>query len=440
MADYRFKIQGENAPFLVQFTGGTDIRETLVEYSGDSTNECFQPSNGYTCAVLSRLCPNTTYNMKITDCVGNTVSQSFGTCSSPSPPAPAIVNLNMLGTVYNPVACVEVINSPKYLEIDPPLTTGQCMRVCFCGCANDGSLDTALIEVFKSCNGGAYSRFLCVEDDDDDCYADLGPGDCVCYSLSAVLDHTQGTQSYSCACAMLCIDQVVNLVNIDGVTCDNTSLTVQETCCTTTTTTTTATSPQTVYWQRPLYGGGAGECQTVLSKLVVDPPMTAGQSFRLCFYNCTYWCFGNFVISPLCSCAYNLNGTTKITNTDSSIEPFRLFGGPCSDYQVKNLGYIDVTAANVGNIKGCLIATSCVDNLDYAYEVKSCSRLSDISNAVGGTFNLTNTPPNGGVRTISATVGSLGSGLPLGETTDSTTRSLRELDGGAALPEFDDAV
>jgi hypothetical protein len=365
--------------------------------------------------------------MKITDCVGNTLSQSFGTCSAASPPPPSVVNINMLGIVFNPISCVEIINSPKYLEIDPPLTTGQCMRVCFCGCADDGSLDTALIEVYKRCGaGGTYSRFLCVEDDDDDCYADLGPGDSVCYSLSAVLDHTPGTQSYSCACAMLCIDCVTNLTNIDSVTCGpQDCLTVQETCCTTTTTTTTATSPQTVYWSRPLYGGSAGECQTVLSKLVVDPPMTAGQSFRLCFYNCTFWCFGNFVVEPLCSCAYNLNGTTKITNTESSIEPFRLFGGPCSDSQIKSLGYIDVTSANVGNIKGCLIATSCVDNLDYAYEVKSCSRLASISNSVGGTFNLTNTPPSGGVRTISATVGSLGTEL-LRETTDSTTRSIRD--------------
>ena len=56
MADYRFKIQGSNSPFLIQFTGGTDIREQLFEFSGDSTNKCFSPSNGYTCAILSRLC------------------------------------------------------------------------------------------------------------------------------------------------------------------------------------------------------------------------------------------------------------------------------------------------------------------------------------------------------------------------------------------------
>jgi len=402
MADYRFKIQGSASPFLIQLSAGTtSVCETVFEYSGCSSPS-FEPD--YTCAILSNLGALTCYNMKITDCVGNSYptggTYSFTTAESPIPVLTEI-NIDLLGTAYSPVNCTSILAEPKYMEITPPLTTGQCMGVNFCGVAEDGLNDTAIIEVFKRCgSGGSYSRFLCVNDGCDNCCVDLGVDDSICYNMSASLVHDINTQSYSYACTDLCIDYVSGLTNINCVTCGpNTCLNVSEICCTTTTTTTTAAAPATISWGITEVTAPAG-CECKRTSLWVTPPLEAGQSFRLCFYNKIYYCFATYLSYPVTASAYEVNNLSKIgcvTFLASYLSP-----GPY-DCTIDERGYIDVTCDNIGDISSCVQAISHIDNIGLDHVVCACTRLNSISNMVGGSYIISHALSEVSASVISGT-------------------------------------
>ena len=387
MADYRFKIQGSASPFLIQLSAGTtSVCETVFEYSGNTVN-VFDPLKAYTCAVLGELEFDTEYNMRITNCVGNVYPTGETiTFKTPVAPIPIFTNINvslLSGGTDNSVDCNNILIEPKYMEITPPLTSGQCMRVCFCGCSTDGLHDTALIEVFKRCGaGGSYSRFLYIEDDNDDCYADMGVGDAVCYNMTASLVHDTSSQSYSYACTDLCVCEVTNLINVDSVTCSNIHLSVSETCCTTTTTTTTVAAPTTIAWGIPIITASAFT-ERKTTPLTINPALEAGQSFRLCFYNKAYYCFDTYLSQPVNSHGYELNGATKVACATYVAET--LTGGPFSR-AVEERGYIDVTCDNIDNIASCVEAISHVSNDGLDHVVCSCTRLNSISNAVGGSY------------------------------------------------------
>ena len=241
MADFRFKIQGSASPFLIQLSAGTTpVCETVFEYTG-STSSSFDPLKAYTCAVLSELEFNTSYEMRITDGVGN-LYPTGGTISFITSSAPKFIEnikcVNLLsGGTDNSVDCFNVLTTPKYISIIPSLTVGESLNICLCIDSCNGATDSASVSVYKKLSGtGTYSLVGSVNNNDDCKFlTSMQYGDEICYDLNASVEHASGIQCNSIACA--CLDMInISYSGIDSISTGNTQIRVIESCCTTTTT------------------------------------------------------------------------------------------------------------------------------------------------------------------------------------------------------------
>lgn len=417
MADYRFKIQGNANPFLIQLSGGspsTFICSKTFEYSGNSSG--LDPNTLYTCAILSNLEPETDYQIKVTDCVGRSHSiPSFTTDAAPEPFVLPTIDYGMLGEPYDPSngsQCIEAINEPKYIQFSPPLSGDQCVDIKLSGYSQYDTTNTtatAILKVYKSCNGGAWERILCLDNSNGEtsCIT-IKPNDLICYELSAFIDDDgSGTVEYTTdAASCLKISEISgSTVNLNhDINIGPESLGVSQSYSyTTTTTTTTEQAPINVYWAQPLIGGD-GETVSLTSILQTDPALNSDQVFRLCFYNEGFWCFDNYLDRPICGdvCAIKEPDSNIIPNTTVSVVSETL-NGPRSCIQIADTGYVDVNCDDIknGNIRACVIAKSSFYNDNLAHMVCARTRINQVEARYGGGTYNTPATYNNGVREFS---------------------------------------
>lgn len=393
MSDFRFKIQGDANPFLIQLSAGTTpICETTFGYSG-SSSASYDAS--HKCMILSSLEPSTSYSMNIVDSVGKNYLSNFTTEGEPTPPPPKSINVDLLGT-YNATNSLESVIQPKYVEVTPPLISGECVDLTFNLIASGGTTDTATVELYKKCGvGGTYlmceSLVKTNSYDDVSVSVSMGVGDELCYNLSSSITHESGVQCLSYA--MSCLDLTNaslsgSFSGSDSITCSpQTNLRTYRECCTTTTTMPPPSPSVEVYWGQ-VVSDNEQFADKKSAPLCTNPELVEGQSFRLNIYNKAFYEFDLDINRDLCGRAYTKYGGVEVN--DAYVETEYLDGGYCADFDDSSHNvYVDCDS--ITGIFACVIACSDMGNATCEYNVYGCSELISIYDAVEGIYSMSAT-------------------------------------------------
>ena len=239
-------------------------------------------------------------------------------------------------------------------------------------------------------NGGSWTPI--VSRSNDGTYSvpsiTLNYNDKLCYDLSTTiisgnLSHGIPTINLN-GCAKIKLNSIVSNGFNGVVINDELSTTVNYT--TTTTTSTTTLQPIQIYMGNVVNNSIKSSDYCLSGNIVVNPPLTAGQSFRLYF--------------TTNSCSSSINGVSKPTSTCSFINcngsncnyATSLMGGGYlpTNSQGGGYDYIDVNSSNINNITLCVIVRGNTTN--YSDDYINCANLSfnAISNTNGGNFVLGN--------------------------------------------------
>lgn len=250
MADIRFKIDGNNPPFRVDVErNGNLVRSEVFEFSGTSNGNI--KDEGYACAIVSDLSLSTTYDVIVTDKIGNTSTPVQITTPSLSISIPVEKTISLGGQIID-VGTNRQISSPQpsYLIIDPPLEDNEAFNICLCS-TYVGSVEdnpTSFVDVCKYCaNTGQNVLLYRVNDNNDQesINTRICVGDNISYILNASIsaEPTQSESSKVC----LSIEETTLCTDIDNISMVSPSKLVASVSCnvTTTTTTTTTTAPPT---------------------------------------------------------------------------------------------------------------------------------------------------------------------------------------------------
>lgn len=433
MADLRFKISGTSTPFVARIytTGASPVLSgyQVVERSAIPT-----PLENHTCVIFSGLPPATSYNIDISDSVGTTCRTTTPITTSENPTGFIVTrNIRLLGTsVILPVTLKTAQWSPqtvadgcggKCLRIDPPLATGECIRVCLCAWTDlESGSDCSTVNVFKRTSPSAsYSLVKGVDDDTCKFTVDIGAGETVCYDgFTLVNTHTSGGPYYACnSLSIICAASSVGTSPIDCITCGpETCLTSSLTCTVPVTTTTTSNTPYKVYFSRPLYG--TVTCKpSATAKLYTDPQLPVGgtQSFRVHFYLKTHYEYDAMTINA------EMRQTAKICKSASDYDQVITNSALCTSIAATATCSFSrvVTQDTMGDLTFTVCSNDCTDNIGIPHQTYACMCICKIDQQVGGTFSYGGVLPPGTSQGIEVSTLDTSDLVPL-DTVDKTLR------------------
>ncbi len=386
MSDIRFKICGSNNIFVAKLydsTCTTVVQEKSVDYSG-------------TCVIFPNLTPNTCYNIKVTDDIGNSDWDSYTTPVNPSTTTAPNKSLSLQGTASSPTPYNCVLNNK--IVISPALSVGQCVTLYFCALTIGGTACNAHGSVSISCRNGVNPYTLKYN------YTDCGVpvnvpaitlcyGDDLCYNLTSTC--IAGSTGNVCGCATLCL-KTATPTGFNITSCGVSNLTTNVSYTTTTTTTTTTLAPPvTVYLGsvgniviNPTTGLPIDPLDTVwkCAKLCTSRPLVAGESFRLCFTDSAVSSSAVGIYNVLAESKL-MCGTTAVNRQCSvltSTTPGTANGIQFCTYQ----GYVDVNCSNINCLTFYACAKSCSYNIYTNYTNCANVCLNNIACQCGVTYVL----------------------------------------------------
>ena len=411
MADIRFKISGTSTPFLARLytTGASPALAgyQVVERSAVPTDE------NYTCVIFSGLPPSTCYNINVRDSVGTSILTTTPIVTSQNPAGFVVTrNIRLLGSQFTlPVSLCTNYWQPqsvpdgcggKCLRIDPPLQTGECVRINLCAWTDlESGSDTAIVKVYKRTSPTAsYSIVESIDDDTCNFCVCVGAGETVCYDGCTILStHSSGGPYYAKNCLQIigtaCSigPSPINCITCGPETCLSSSIT----CTVPVATTTTTLTPYKVYFGRPLFGTVA--CKpSATAKLLTDPPLPVGgiHKFRVHFYLETHYEYD----------AQSLNAEVqqraKICRTASDYNELVLSSAACTSINAtKSISYSRIMDQDsIGDYNFTVCSNDCTDNIGINHSTYACLCICKIDQGVGGTYSFGGTMPPRGTQGI----------------------------------------
>jgi len=381
MGDIRFKISGSSEPFIAQLYCGTSlIQQKAIDYSGTTCNSC---------NIIGNLFPGSSYSLKITDNIGNSICTGFTTPVQVGTTTLATKTIGLAGVADNTTIAYNSYLT-NYLTISPSLSGGESLTLNFSACTLGGGTSgvNSSVSISTCQNGGSWVSKFNVSNAGSTTTIPpiiLYSGDKLCYNLnvirSAPLSHGQPTTNL-CGCAVL------NLKTASGSgfnlgTCSPNQLCTSICVPTTTTTSTTTLPPITVYLGGVLNQSTISSNKCICGKICTSPPLVAGQSFRLCFTTSTRSSTFTGTVKPVSACAYLLRSATCVNFAST-----RLLGGEICTRTDGGYCYVDVNSSNISTISLCIKALSTQVNDSSVFINCTNLSLNTISNTSGGNFIL----------------------------------------------------
>jgi hypothetical protein len=360
MADIRFQISGDSAPFTAKLYlagSGTVLQQMAIDNSGITT--CCVCANKFPVNIFNDLNGNTCYCVVIRDSIGHTASFA---CTTPAAPAPLVLptkNLTLTGQPSAPPMTTYYCVATGVISISPALSSGQCVGVCLTACTRGGGTCGVNSNVTISCHqDGTPSGTWVVKNTYNNLNAisatniPLCCGDALCYSMS--VSCCAGCTGNLCGCAKLAIKSVTGCSTVIAVPSGQQSVNMGISYTTTTTTTTTTVQPIGVFLTNAAYQVCSPTSVRACAKLVVSPPLTGNQCFRLCFRDCARSNSNTTSTRLMSACSYATCVTTTACNLASTSLGDFITG---NDIDICE-NYITVTSANINSITFYTRATS----------------------------------------------------------------------------------
>lgn len=356
MADIRFNISGSSAPFLAQlYQGTTLVCQKAIDFSGKTSYgvNCYATGkcNYFPINIIDGLTPSMSYKLKITDNVGNSISGCTTTCANVVAPPLRNVTISLPGLPSAPPMTTYYCVATSALAIAPSLIAGECVYVCLTACTKGGGTCGVNSNVTISCHqDGTPSGTWAVKNTYSNLNTSSGTniplccGDALCYSMS--VSCCGGCVGNLCGCAKLVIAGVDGCGTVSATTTGQQSVNMGISYTTTTTTTTTTIQPITVYLTNGAYQVCSPTSVRACAKLVVDPPLTASQCFRLCFRDCARSNSNTTSTRLMSACSYATCVTATACNLASTSLGDFIAG---NDIDICE-NYITVTSANINSI------------------------------------------------------------------------------------------
>lgn len=388
MSDFRFKISGNTEPFTVNLykDGNSNIVSSqVIEYSGETK-----------CVIFSNLNENTDYYATIIDAIGNTTNTA--TLSTPANPVviPQDINFNLSGDVLTPDGFdYSVLGGVNEIVVDPPLESGQEFNVTLSGTTFACSNDVSTIKLYKRCGFGNPNQL--VEEFNSSTpngtYSfNLKYGDSISYNMSSSITHVGGNGECSIACSKLNIDSISGLDgNTYNITCGPQTELITHKDRYTQITTTAAPAPDPTIIQ--LYNcsstsiNGDPLNSLLTAEICADPPLNAGQSFRLGVQLTAGYEYSTLLRANVCS--YSKLDKPLFFNFQSVDS--RIDGTTNGPKAIENsdIYYVDINSSNINDFKLCVNVRNDNLNYDVTNNVYGIAQLNSISNMVGGQYEIT---------------------------------------------------
>lgn len=319
MADIRFKLCGDNPPFLINIHEGISdsdplICSTTLEFTGATTT---LTDGCYTCAIISGLKGETNYYVCSVNTVGACTESVFNTPPNLTPPPPIVKTISLGGTTTS-TSTTQTLTGNKNLITTPNLESGESYEVEFLldTVANGGFRSTTSSAIlYKSENGGAsFNELTRVSDgNDENIWVSIGLNDVICYDLFSEIS-TAGSNTASASIEIL---GTRNVVGIDTLNIGSSNeLSVSRSIDVTTTTTTTESTID-------VYFNGAAVTQPLTGSMDLkkyrpvifnnlDPSQTASVDL---FVNGTVFKTNGLDFSTI-TINYRTNSSDSFTNKD----------------------------------------------------------------------------------------------------------------------------
>ena len=361
-----------------------------------------------TCVTFGNLPPvSMYYYVKVCDAIGNIATGI--TCTSGvviGTTTLATKSISMHGTaVYDP-------DYPSYcylgnenggdnrIYVTPPLITGECVDLTFTVCMENlseaPSPTTMYNEISVYCKGAGlntYSRFYhcCTSTyhTSSTVVKNLKYNDSICYEIMSA-DSTGSPGTEVAGYSWLCLSNANNSVGFTPVrvapTCKCTSI---STCAPPPTTTVAPIPPVVVY-----FGDVTQLCPTppdtewwrckMSAKLKTSQPLTAGQSFRLCYTDTSVVAIGSQPVTKqvkACGCVKDA------TNTCYSVVCSAASAANAYDCCVKS-GYLTIDCNNINNYTFYSTACSWCDNSNFNHSSQAYTTIDKLCCQYGGCYQI----------------------------------------------------
>ena len=323
----------------------------------------------------------------ITDSIGNSICTGFTTPVQVGTTTLASKSICLAG-----IACSTTLYNcylTDCLTLNPVLSAGECLTLCFASKTMGGSSTGVNSSVSISCcqNGCPTWNVLSTASNAGCCIVPpitLCCGDKLCYSLSTVrsapLSHGVPITNL-CGCAELklvsCIPYGFTPIVL------NTDVTTSVFYTTTTSTSTTTIPPISIYIAGVANQSLTNVNQCICAKICTTPPLSSGQSFRLCFTTATRSFTDNGLAKPISAQAYLQCGSNCLNYACSAIGILQT--GDCNS---GTYSYVDLNSSNINSFTLCLLLRS--HGANQADDFINCGNitLNAISNVSGGNFIL----------------------------------------------------
>ena len=386
MADIRFKISGTSQPFLAQVINGsgTLINQSVINYSGSTCGSC---------NILSSLDYNTSYSLKITDYIGNTVTEAFTTPAAIGTTTLVSKSISLGTPVKSTITDGCVISG--VVVVNPALSAGETYTIILGACAVGGSSFNANSTITISCkpNGSQTYVTKCTHTNNLSQALDIismNYGDSLCYNLSSV-GITGGLTMCGCS--------VLDLICVTSSNF-NPTYSLESQCasiyCNAVTTTVIPTLSLVSVYLTNTEDLSSGYVGCGRAKLVTSPPLTTGQSFRLCYKSSGLVSTEDGTGHSISACAFLCNTSTSTCSNfvnaaiTSTINP-KACTLSCNSY-------VNITSDNINDLVFYTVARSAYANNGCQYTDEATSCIYAISNGCGGNFVL------GSVQNIKASI------------------------------------
>jgi len=386
MSDFRFKISGDSGPFLAELYDAitcSKITSKIIEYSGLSTPD----KENYTCVIFNGLYEETNYYAKVIDNIGNTALSITGQTPTNPIVIPTEININLLGTYYEPPQTLETIctlRSPKYIEITPAPIGNQCVTVNLSAVTcSSSSYSDAYIELYKKCTeSGSYTSICTITNNTTNVDPiQIGEGDGVCYDLYTKLeDNITSADKYACAELQLFNTTASGYGSCYEINTTNDCLDISQFEAGTTTTTTTTLSPTVVYID-DINTNTVTFGQLKCGNINTYPAINSSQSFRVCFE-----IINNYVINE--TLPDDINQCGRILESNSLIDELGTNEKDVGTCTCRISTYIDIDSNNIinSNVNVNSLVGGSNNNYGCNYCEYQCIRICQITNMNNGNF------------------------------------------------------
>jgi hypothetical protein len=382
MADIRFLISGNSAPFVAKLYQGTTLScIKSIDYSGTCCNSC---------NVFPNLYSNTSYIICVTDGIGSTTSCSITTPAAVGPTTLVTKNICLAGTAGStaPYSCFITDN----LVISPVLSAGECAILCFTGYTKGNVGFRVNSNLNVSCRPSSISPWVTYDYNNINSNFAIPAitmycGGELCYNLTTICN--EGSVGDLCGCSILCLKSATPYgFNASYLGAQSKAIGISYVVPTTTVPPSTLT-PITVYLGGFTNNSSNSTCAFLSAKVYTAPALVVGQSFKLCFTTQTQSCANTIypdggIAKPIYACSF-LTCYGVCCNFSTSELPALTQG----DIVNGNYNSILVNSANINDIILCVDIRSHIENELYDYI--NCGRLyfNTISESVGANFILT---------------------------------------------------